>query len=671
MLKLLSFFINHGHRVQDAPHEPESWPVAEFDPLTTLFQAEYYKAIYPEMRDYGGDLLEHYLNEGWKEGKNPNPYFYTDWYRKIYSDAASSGVSPLEHYIATGAAKGYDPSPRFSSSAYRALYPEVGMGNPLAWHFAIGMRRGNINISPAIADRVIKASQKQYASPLERLCTVHFTPALPYSSRTHFDDSVAKFCSEFREKITSKDLVAIANMACAPFCSLEDGGIDFQHGIIVAQKALGGVDFVDSPTRAYFLFLLMRYLHMDEGIEFRQFVQALDPAWLAHPEVIFAVALWNLLSGDPEYADLRERLGNTYMQKFTFSLDLLQLELGFAKNEKLEIPAWFYDLSQYHCKLPFQQVNFLAIGDRIKQNFCCDVFSQTHINNLDEVVPAPHTVQVACDEFRRSITDGDFSYCNFACCPYIKDKCLPSAGSESDSKYEIILNLDETCNLKCAHCREDIRRLSKGQREKRKEFFNAAIMPLLEEHPSAHLIIDGTGEVLASKFWLDILAELKKKSNEITVTLCTNAQLFTPQVWDKYLSGLVTKIRVSVDASSAEVYESIRLNGKWDTLIRNMEFMASLAQKGIFSLKTCFIVQRKNYFQIVDFARLSSAWHAESIDYQRLLNSVNLPADEFRDEDALNPLNKSLYPTTIRLLKEAREFMETHGMRFYLSNNGA
>jgi hypothetical protein len=44
--------------------------------------------------------------------------FDADYYRARYPDAAESGLDPVDHYLRIGAAKGYDPSPLFDTGYY-------------------------------------------------------------------------------------------------------------------------------------------------------------------------------------------------------------------------------------------------------------------------------------------------------------------------------------------------------------------------------------------------------------------------------------------------------------------------------------------------------------------------------------------------------------------------
>ena len=49
--------------------------------LAPYFEAEWYLAQHPDVRESGLDALSHYLVQGHREGRNPSPLFDTTYYR--------------------------------------------------------------------------------------------------------------------------------------------------------------------------------------------------------------------------------------------------------------------------------------------------------------------------------------------------------------------------------------------------------------------------------------------------------------------------------------------------------------------------------------------------------------------------------------------------------------
>ena len=78
----------------------------DFDKRTILelglFDAEYYRRNNPDIVSAGVDPLEHYAEQGWREGRRPSAEFDPVAYLEAHPDAAAAGVSPLLHWIGTG-----------------------------------------------------------------------------------------------------------------------------------------------------------------------------------------------------------------------------------------------------------------------------------------------------------------------------------------------------------------------------------------------------------------------------------------------------------------------------------------------------------------------------------------------------------------------------------------
>jgi hypothetical protein len=122
--------------------------------LGALFDEDYYLLSYPDIRKAGLDPLEHYLNFGWREGRDPSFSFSTTFYLKTYPDVRLAGFCPLVHYVLFGAAEGRlpteipetDPVRRrvkelFDPVFYSARYPELH-GDLLEHYLTYGWLEG-------------------------------------------------------------------------------------------------------------------------------------------------------------------------------------------------------------------------------------------------------------------------------------------------------------------------------------------------------------------------------------------------------------------------------------------------------------------------------------------------------------------------------------------------
>lgn len=133
-----------------AAHEPP--PVAGDDqPVSpgaseshVPVNAEFYYAHYPDVQAAGIDAAEHFMNFGWKEGRDPSPLFDTSWYLENYLDVAQAGLNPLLHYWNFGAAEGRNPNALFDTRWYLEQNPDVAAAgvNPLHHYETQGWREG-------------------------------------------------------------------------------------------------------------------------------------------------------------------------------------------------------------------------------------------------------------------------------------------------------------------------------------------------------------------------------------------------------------------------------------------------------------------------------------------------------------------------------------------------
>jgi glycosyltransferase involved in cell wall biosynthesis len=109
-----------------------------------FFSIAWYLDNHPDVRAAGGEPLSHYIDHGLAEGREPHPLFKGRWYLTQNSDVARSGTNPLYHYISCGAAEGRDPHPWFRTEWYLAQNPDVTRSglNPLFHYITTGAAAG-------------------------------------------------------------------------------------------------------------------------------------------------------------------------------------------------------------------------------------------------------------------------------------------------------------------------------------------------------------------------------------------------------------------------------------------------------------------------------------------------------------------------------------------------
>ena len=77
-------------------------PVARAVRSSMLFDAGWYRATYPDVRDTGTDPAYHYAVTGAREGRDPSPWFSTSAYLRQHPELAGADINALHHFETTG-----------------------------------------------------------------------------------------------------------------------------------------------------------------------------------------------------------------------------------------------------------------------------------------------------------------------------------------------------------------------------------------------------------------------------------------------------------------------------------------------------------------------------------------------------------------------------------------
>lgn len=85
------------------PHPDREIAAPEFDPA-------YYLQANPDVAKSGIDPLTHFLEFGWREGRDPSPRFSVRGYLDTNPDVAEAGINPLIHYLKAGRREGRQTS---------------------------------------------------------------------------------------------------------------------------------------------------------------------------------------------------------------------------------------------------------------------------------------------------------------------------------------------------------------------------------------------------------------------------------------------------------------------------------------------------------------------------------------------------------------------------------
>lgn len=127
-----------------------SGPAADalYRAISTAVDAGFYRAVYEDIEASGHDPVGHYAEAGWREGRDPAPWFSTAGYLDDNPDVAEAGINPLHHYLTAGRGEGRSARP--SELRDRYLFDLDGGLQRGAWSFQAAGGEGDAGMLTAL-----------------------------------------------------------------------------------------------------------------------------------------------------------------------------------------------------------------------------------------------------------------------------------------------------------------------------------------------------------------------------------------------------------------------------------------------------------------------------------------------------------------------------------------
>jgi hypothetical protein len=304
------------------------------------------------------------------------------------------------------------------------------------------------------------------------------------------------------------------------------------------------------------------------------------------------------------------------------------------------------------CTKPFTwfEVSRNGEGTEGEAFLCCPAWLDTPVGNVERQSVADVWNGATAQAVRESIHDGSFRHCSRARCPHLQATSGPVRRLDDvkDPEVrdvmrrrltvlpygprEINCSYDRSCNLSCPSCRAQVIVESRA-----KDRVLRIQQRLTEEAlPEARLLyITGSGDPFGSPFfrrWLQTMRTEDMPKLE-TIQFHTNALLWTPRMWETLapeVRALVRFADISIDAARPETYAINRRGGDFDTLLRNLEFIATLRTNGPLEwVGINMVVQANNFREMPDFVRLGQRFGFDMVYFQQLVNWGTFSAQEF------------------------------------------
>lgn len=379
--------------------------------------------------------------------------------------------------------------------------------------------------------------------------------------------------------------------------------------------------------------------------------------------------------------------------KYTRALETARYAMKTDPNDLLSNEA-FYQVA-YSCKIQGIDVDEPIPEYDLSERFCWSGLNFVWCGGFDsqtgqaDFSPCFRPLQCAARpegefwsgddwiEFRKSVTDGSFRYCQKNQCPNIVAGWLPKKSECKEQWLQKILAGDMTvippieelhfsydghCNLKCPSCRLEIQTNTHEQNEKLDEMYEKNLKPYMGQ--AKHLTLSGCGEAIISPHSKKVLQSFSKEKNpQLAVELRTNATTINPVSWNSLGKGkdVIRHITVSIDASTKESFEKLRYPAKWEVVLRNLEFIQSLRNSGdIDMFEFHVVIQKENIDQLCEITKMAIYYDADAVTYSRLINWRGMSEAEYHDINPFwhdHPLHKKLMQE-LKALKELRNDIE-------------
>lgn len=386
-----------------------------------------------------------------------------------------------------------------------------------------------------------------------------------------------------------------------------------------------------------------------------------------HP---FADTAWHLLlhlatfrAGASSEADLVELAAVMLAQ---YSQDALVA--GFAYHVKRLFADDDYDLRDYVCEIPFQQLDILENSSHL----CCASWLHKSAGDLSSEGHEEVWSSDAAEAIRHSILDGSYRYCNKTACRKLPGRQLtPKASLMNDPWWanvitnhigkldrgpeRVNLSYDKHCNLACPSCRSEPITSNDVVRERLDRITQRNVFPLLTSAKLA--FVTGSGDPFASRTFRKMLSWISAETcPELEVSLMTNGMLLTEKEWAKFpnIHGRVKLVSVSLDGATKESHELLRRGSKWEVMMENLPFIGSLLRKGdIKRFQLVMVVQKENFREMGAFVELAKAVGATRAYFETITNWGTFSDEQYADKAIHHPTHP-LHPEFQAIMQDPR-----------------
>ena len=279
------------------------------------------------------------------------------------------------------------------------------------------------------------------------------------------------------------------------------------------------------------------------------------------------------------------------------------------------------------CSKPFRFIEIIPNGNAYP---CCPgwtlnggfTFGNIYKNNFSDIWNGEEA-----QEFRRTILDGRYKYCNLSKCMAYHDNTEMNENeqiffekAEIKDRYKEVMDAyplkvslghDPQCNAACTICREHKIINSAEKVKELNSMIDPVFLPMLK---GAKVVLGNfNGELFASSHYRTLVKSIIVKYPDIKFIIVTNGQLCDKQNCDELgITDKIENIRVSLNATTKKTHFKMMGNLDFNRILKNIEWLSSLKRAGkINRLRLSTVICSYNYKEINDFIKLAQKLDAD------------------------------------------------------------
>lgn len=260
--------------------------------------------------------------------------------------------------------------------------------------------------------------------------------------------------------------------------------------------------------------------------------------------------------------------------------------------------------------------------------------------------------------YRWSIINKTYAFCNLNNCP-LKDqggsKEIENKNLEAEKYPECLsLSIDLTCKYKCKSCRKCV--INNNDNLGYQKVYNKIYSRLFKDKwiPKVYtLLLPQDGEVFYSNIYKKILFNKKTRKTH-SLVIHTNGLELNKEMLEKLhkVNSKNLALFISLDSLNEQTYKELRDGGDLETLLKNLKLISKARNKGELEyVRILFILQRANYKELPEIAKLAIDLKFDYLDVTRITNWGSFTDKEF-ESISMYDKNGEPLPELQKVLKD-------------------